>query len=524
MADNAPKGSGSQDISLGIRGVPDRLNRLAGGMIYAFALDQQALRLTLVARALLSALRAGIPCAFVSPLDPSMLLRKAELIGLSLAEFADSGQLRIHRQRADLQNEMLPMNAKWLLNEVRQFKIPPGAFVVFDHADERFCIGDPASAGQFAQSYQEWVDQNGHTVLAMFMPRPQAPRDYVTLRTVAEHFGGFALVRSVDDEPILDVRHWFGPMGALTRASWALSIDGQGTISGRPAAIAGRVSIDPTREQQIVTRRAAEAFETEGWRVAETLLEALDRARSVEGGTVVLPFERAAGLRDLCQAVALLRGLDRPQLRIVVRECGARLRLPQMVALLRLGVSTVIPKDVTGPAARYMAESLKGTLFTRHFATDVDQVLAETAARTETRALAVDEFRDQVRQLVGWADQLDLPCTLVRFSLASTQALRAALGALQRGARDCLFTEHDGCIWALLFGCVPEHADTVLARLLGARFENLLADLQRIGGSPDILARLRLLDHAVVDPADAVFADTVIRTDDTVVPVDFKTR
>lgn len=524
MAHEASTGARDRDIGLGIQGVPDRLNALAAGMIYAFALDQQALRLALVAGALRSALRAGVPCAFVSSQDPAMLLRKAGLLGLPLTEGADGGRLRIHRQRADAPGESPQAAAKALLGELRGFKIPSGALVVFDHADDRFCIGDPGAAGQYAQAYQDWVDQEGHIVLAMFRPRQQAPRDYVTLRTLAEHFGGFAVVRSANDEPVLDVRHWFGPRGALTRASWALSIDEQGSLSGRPAAAGGRPSIDPARETQLVARRAAESFEVEGWRVTESLLETLDRARLMEGGTVVLPFDRSAGLRELCQSVALLRGLERPQVRVVVRECGTRLRLLQMVALLRLGVSTVIPRDVAGPAARYMAESLRGTLFTRAFSSDVDQVLAETAARVETRTLAVDAFRDQVRQLVGWADPLGVPCTLMRISLASAQARRAAMGALQRSARDCLFTEHDGCIWALLFGCVPEHADGVLSRLLGTRFENLLADLQRIGGSSDILARLRLLDHAVVDPADAVFADTVIRAPDPGVPLDSKTR
>ena len=54
----------------------------------------------------------------------------------------------------------------------------------------------------------------------------------------------------------------------------------------------------------------------------------------------------------------------------------------------------------------------------------------------------------------------------------------------------------------------------MLARLLGARFESLLADLQRIGDVGEIARAMRLLDYAVLDPADALFGDTVIRVID----------
>ena len=513
-------------LELGIQGIPDRLARMSPGMIYAIALDQQAVRITLIARTLLAALKVNVACALVSPLESTMLLKKAGLVGVHLSEYMRLGQLRIFRQRSDSQGDMSPISSKWLLNELRQYKLGKHSLVIFDHADERFCLNDPATAGTLAGTYQDWVEENDITLLATFAPRAKVPRDYVTLRAVAENFGGFALVKTTEEDAVLDVRHWFGPLGAVQRSSFVLSIDDQGLLQARTVAIGGRVSVDPAHEQEIVTRRAGEDFNAPGghWRIADSLLDAIDHARQSPGGTVVLHFDRVSGLKDLAQTVAALRSSARPQLRIVVRECGARLRLPQMVALLRLGVSTVIPKEVSGASARLMAESLRGTLFTRTYETDVTRVLSEARSEAERGPLPIAEFRGKVEQLLAISGDLDVPGTLVRFSMVSPQILRTAKSALQRGARDSLFTEHDGCIWAFLFGCAPEHCDVVLARLMGARFERLMAGWQRIAGAKDILTALRLLDHAVIDPSDALFGDTIGKPDEDAVPVEIKSR
>src|SRR6185503_10545288 len=70
--------------NLGLESLPERIVRLAPGMIYAVACDQQAVRLPLVAGALSASLRDGKRCALVTGLDPRMFLRKARLAGYQL--------------------------------------------------------------------------------------------------------------------------------------------------------------------------------------------------------------------------------------------------------------------------------------------------------------------------------------------------------------------------------------------------------------------------------------------------------
>jgi Cellulose biosynthesis GIL len=195
------------------------------------------------------------------------------------------------------------------------------------------------------------------------------------------------------------------------------------------------------------------------------------------------------------------------------------------VALMRLGVSMVIPKELSGSGARMVAESMRGSVSARSFETNVDQVFAESQADSRVGFMGIAEFRLAVDRLLGISEEVEIPVALIRFSMASAQALRAASGALQRGARDTVFTEYDNCVWALLFGCGAEHAEVVLSRLLGARFERLMAGWQRFGSAVEITQAMRLLDHAVIGPSDAVFSDTVGRFDsdgDNVVEISLK--
>lgn len=501
--------------ALHIDGVPPRMSRLSPGMMYAITVDQQTLRIALIAQSLLAGLQSGVQCTLVTALDPKMFLKKCGLVGAHLNRFLETGQLRLYRQRNDAGAEVTPMSAKWLLNDLKQYKLPGMSMVFLDSAEDRFCLSDPASAASLAATYQEWVFENRHTVMALFVPRVNAQKEFGTLRTVAEHFGGFGVIKTTDEQAVLDVRHWFGLLGATPRSSYLLSIDTQGRLRARPVAMGGRLAMDPADERQIITRTAAQGFNIRNnrWDVVENFVEAIDRSRQVEGGTVVLDFDKGTDIRELAQTVATVRSLGRSQLRVLIRECGARLRIGQIVALMRLGAGLVIPKELSGSGARLVAESLRGSVSARSFETHVDQVFLDSQVDSRVGFMGISEFRLAVDRLLGISEDVEIPVTLIRFSMASAQALRAASGALQRGARDTVFTEYDNCIWALLFGCGVEHAEVVLSRLLGARFERLMTGWQRFGSTLDITQAMRLLDHAVTGPSDAVFSDTVVRFD-----------
>ena len=492
---------------LGISKLPQRLSVMARGLVYAIAVDQQSVRIPLLTRTVLQSLEAGMPCVLLSPFDPAALLKKGSLAGVDLSEFLRIGQLKIFRQKQSTSKDLFRTGVGRLIDELGFFNLPARSLVVFDNADSSFCLADPAAAIDAANLYSQWAEAHEHTILAAFVPSSHAPRDYVTLRSVSENFGGFAIVKSVEDETVLDVRHWFGASGAVPRSSFALQFADDGLLEARATVTAGRSSIDPALEIAVVTRKAADGFSVNGgsWRTAENYLDVIDVMRNSPGGTVVLHFDRVQNLKELAQAVAALRALARPQLRIVIRECAARLRLAQTVALLRLGVSMVIPIEVPGSSGRLMAESLKGSTFTRPFESDVTATLEDARSEAIRGALPVAEFKRKVESLLSVTVDFEVPHTLVSFSTITPAAAKAASAALRRSARDAIFCEDESSLEVFLFGCAPEHAEMVLARILGARFESLLLGWQRISGNRELLAalsRLQVFDDEKTVPDD----------------------
>ncbi len=483
---------------LGISKLPLRMSVLARGMVYAVAVDQQSVRIPFLTRTILHSLEAGLPCVLMSPFDPAALLKKGSLAGVDLSLYLKSGQLKIFRQKQSAK-EMFKTGVGRLIDELSLFNLPPRSLVVFDNADVSFCLSDPAAAVEAANLYAQWAEAHEHTILAAFVPSANAPRDYVTLRTVSENFGGFALVKSIDDETVLDVRHWFGAQGAIPRSSYALEFSDTGLLQARPTVTGGRMSVDPSRETNVVTRKASDDFGTGGglWRIAENYLEAIDLMRHAPGGTVVLHFDRTQNLKELAHAVATMRALARPQMRVVVREAGGRLRLAQMMALLRLGVSMIVPTEVNGSNARLMAESLKGSTFARSFESDVVRVLDDARPDAQRGPLLLGEFRRKVETLLNISADFEIPHTLISISTVTAQAAKAASSALRRSARDAVFCESESSLEVFLFGCPPENAEIVLSRILGARFENLLLGWQRISGTKEIIAAMSRIEESL---------------------------
>ena len=72
---------------LGIDGLPALRRGLAPKTRYGMAFDQQAMRMMVGACTLATALRAGQPCIWLSPLDPAMLVKKAALAGVDLGPY-----------------------------------------------------------------------------------------------------------------------------------------------------------------------------------------------------------------------------------------------------------------------------------------------------------------------------------------------------------------------------------------------------------------------------------------------------
>jgi cellulose biosynthesis protein BcsE len=471
---------------LALPGLSERVQQLSRGMIYGIAVDQQSIRVPLLASCVLASVQSGNVAVMLSASEPSALVRKAKLAGVDLAPALASGQLRLFRHKLDAAKQMFQAGPERLVHELAKYTVGPRSLIVFDQADPFFLLSDPKQALEASSLYAQWAEENEHTLVAAFAPAVQAPRDYITLRTVAEGFAGFAVVRTGEDAPSIEIRHWFGEQGASPRAVHTLEFDPQGQLRAI-APTGGQGAIASNEEQFIATRAAIDDFGSDArhWRAVETTLDALDAARKLKAGTVLLHFSRVQDFRALCQVVAAIRVLNRPQVRVVVRETGSQLRLAHMMALLRLGVSFTLSKAMPPAQAQMTLNTLRGTLLAREVSTDVEKTIAETTASFTSPIVEFEQLCSLVEGALSLSDQVALPHTLVRLGLQGIGGDRLASIASRRGARDMLMAVHDDSLWLFLFGCNSADSETVLARLFGRNFERLFMGFSRVEGSQE---------------------------------------
>jgi hypothetical protein len=473
---------------LGLRTVPERIARLSPGMIYSLACDQQAVRLPLAAGALAASLRTGKSCVLVTPGDPAMFLRKAMLAGFDLAAHARNGGLALLQLAAEADKQMFRAGPEAFLREL-ELNTAPGSLIVLDQADPIFMLCDPRESAEAAQAYVRWVEQQDHTLLALFAPSSITPREYLALRRVAENFAGFAVARSSWDGGTLDVRHWFGPDGASPRETFALRLHSGGV--SRAAALELAEGELPPVDAVICVANAMKRPEgrLRDWQEVPTHGEALHALQRSEAATLVLPFRQADDFGTLCLTVSAVRAMGRPELRIAVREGGKRLRAGQALALLRLGISCVIPLDMPDAGARRMLDNLKGVRFARAFEPDLEQVLDETACALRGRADNPALFCEAVEGLLAAADGFDFESGLVRFPAGPDRA--SLLSRACKAGRDLVGVAQGDEVWVFLFGCPQSAVEAVMQRLLAhgctwsAEFrpESILSELETLRGS-----------------------------------------
>ena len=475
--------------NLGLETLPKRIGRLAAGMVYAIACDQQAVRLPLVAAALHASLGEGKRCALITALDPRMFLRKARLAGHELEAHVGTGLLTIFTLAADAAKHMFRLGSEGFLRELEQNFPGRAAFLVLDGADPLFMLSDPRAGAEAAQHYVEWVARLDHTALAMFAPAADAPRDYLALRLLAENFGGYAVARSAGGGALLDVRHWFGAEGAMPRESFALRLHGSGMLQVPPAQ---RDEHLPPVDGVIYVRGALDGEAARSWQQTDAIAEAVDAARRSEAGTLLLPFQHPRDYELLCRAVVTVRAMARPALRVVVRERHIRLRASQTLALLRLGASTIVPADANDLAARRMVESLQGTRFGRPFEMDARHVDEESSALLHGMAAGAAAFCDAVERLLAAADDFDVPACLARLEYSGADA-GTLLNRVVRRGRDLLAFGHGDRAWLLLFGCPSSLAQATLERLFTKPLAQVCTKWSCEHDPDRILVELRIL-------------------------------
>jgi hypothetical protein len=215
----------------------------------------------------------------------------------------------------------------------------------------------------------------------------------------------------------------------------------------------------------------------------------LHAATMIEFGNVLLPYGPPCDFRALAMLVGDLRALGNDGLRIIVREQLKALRLAQVLALMKLGVSLILPRACDAITVRQKILSLEGTHYRGDFRRDVEAVIRQTRLAPAHQRLEREDFRTFAKGLVN-SDGYPLPHTLVVLHPFTGCESRVIDASLALGLRDGVYTVNPDGISVLLLACKPLDCQGVLERVIGPQFESLLVGWRKIGKSVDILGAI----------------------------------
>ncbi len=223
----------------------------------------------------------------------------------------------------------------------------------------------------------------------------------------------------------------------------------------------------------------------------------LTAAAMLESGNVLLPFG-GDGFRPLAMLVGDLRALGNDGLRIIIREEGKSLRLAQATALVKLGVSLILPRALEPGTMKQRILSLEGTRHRGPFRRDVEAVIRQVRLVPTHQRMLSENFRTLAHSVVDYESDA-LPSTLVVLHPLTAVEGRKIDKSLSLGLRDGVYTVSPEGIWILLMACKPFDCQLVLERVIGAQFESLLVGWRKIGKSIDILSAIDAMHESLDD-------------------------
>jgi hypothetical protein len=495
-------------VSLGLPGLDTSIAMLSPGQVYGLVADAQTLRLPLLAQLLHATLASGTRCTVILPGDPAAFVSKARLAGFDLGWHVRNGDLELIRQRGDPLLPLFRGGPGPVLEMVDRSVDATRRLLVIEQAEPMLLLADADASWTVADGLRAWAAQRGIVVVATFTPATRPQREFLALRAAAEDFAGFAALREHEGGALLDLRHWFADGGSVMRGSLPLRLQGTGGLALAPAPTLPARSGDTGLCQVVAIERALDdalgVVRDAGWVVVSNHAEAIEAARRLSAGAVVLAFERATPFRALCHAVASIRRVAAPWVAIVVRERGMRLRLAQQIALTQLGTSSVVPDGQDEIALGQAIRALSGSAFMRTLPEDIEATIAAAGTVLGPQLMVTRAFRDMVSEVLSSSEGIDLPHTLLHVACDPAKAQQLGTLALQRKIRDAAMSVDPSGLWLFLFGCPVSRAGGVALRVFGRNHPEIASGISTEGTTGDIARRLERLAGAFgVREADA---------------------
>lgn len=233
----------------------------------------------------------------------------------------------------------------------------------------------------------------------------------------------------------------------------------------------------PDQRRVIATREALGGLRAlpPDWRMAEDWADAVAQAEEAVAATVLLHAGGSSEFQCLAQTVHRLRLRHPRLLKIIVRETRDKLRSPSEMALIALGASQIVYREVGHARLQRVVADLQDTVYPATAQPTLEDTLARYLPEPRRGYLPPATFSDMVLRALSASASTGLPHSLVRLLMQNHVAHLDALKACRAHRDGDLLTADNESVWVFLFGCAEADVDATLHRLFSRPVTELFA-------------------------------------------------
>lgn len=318
-------------------------------------------------------------------------------------------------------------------------------------------------------------------VVLGFFPPLELEALLPTLRNLCQLSMHIATLRTEADRWSLGLDRWNTDAGALFQTSFGLLYDGASdrlAADGTRTRGAVRELVEAMDQSEVIATRASvdgQRGVPGHWRIVDSLADMEVAAAASVAATVLIDAGQASDFEARARLVHQLR-LSRPlTLKIVVRENLGKLRTHSEQALLQLGASAVVYKEVGFSRLLQLLQDINAQSHTRKVHPDYEQALDSFMPTRDRGYQPPAQFCALVLGMLDLTHGIGLSHSLVRLNVLAQIPHLDALRACNTSRDGDLLTADHESVYVFLFACREPDVELALHRLFTLPLTQLFA-------------------------------------------------
>ncbi|PJI96698.1 cellulose biosynthesis protein BcsE [Acidovorax sp. 69] len=469
--------SSAPTARIGIEGLPDGVGQLPPHVpVSLVAADDSSAALWFPAL-LEDAVAAG-PVALVAS---SAAWADALLLHPTLREACRTGRLMLWLLAPGLQAEVQRHGLAPLMDELERTGLRDEHALYMCDAQGLLSGLSVAQLARVSRQLGALCRERLRPVVLGFFPPLEPEVLLPALRNLCQMSMHIATLRTDADRWSLGLERWNTDAGALFQTAFGVLHD---AASGRLAADGTRTRgavrelVEAVDQSDVIATRASvhgQRGVPGHWRIVDSLADVEVAAAASVAATVLIDAGQAADFESRARLVHQLR-LSRPlTLKIVVRENLGKLRTHSEQALLQLGASAVVYKEVGFSRLLQLLQDVNAQSHTRKVHPDYEQALDSFMPARERGYQPPAQFCSLVRGMLDRTHNIGLSHSMVRLNVLAQIPHLDALRACHTSRDGDLFTADHEAVYVFLFACREPDVELALNRLFTLPLTQLFA-------------------------------------------------